>query len=455
MLTFSEIVDRAYNGPLCEEKEFNLHKYATEVRKIVQKYDIEYDPQKPVPDDDDLADRVFEAGLELFSEVGTYCTNTGRIMEFTEDEIREALKDAPANPVFGEGKDAKELVAREPESDVPPWCFIGAGGTAVSSENILLSLVQAYASISRADSITVPSLTKIDGKRLRAGSPLEIFSCIRSVGLAREALGRAQRPGMPTMNNISTAASDVGKIAGGSFGVRPSDGMMIGAMAPMQINFERLNEVAYVLSRGGNIIVDTSPLVGGYSGGPEGTAVASVAYHVMAILVNRGSCQLNFPINAVSGVSTSRDVLWTVSVSSQAISRNSHFPLLTLGYTGAGPMTDMCFYEIAAKETAAIVSGSSIESVPVAKGIEVDHLTPLEPKFATEVADAVTGMRRSEANEIVNKLLDKYEDNLDNPPKGKRYQDCFDVESMQPSEEYSDLYVDVKEKIKELGLPLD
>lgn len=454
MLAFSVIVDRAYNGSLCEEKEFNLQKFAPEVKEVVEKYEINYNSQEPVPNDDGLADRVFEAGIELFSNVGTYCTNTGRIMEFTENEIREALRDAPVNPTFGEGKDAKKLVSRRPESDTPPWCFIGAGGAAVSSESILLSLVQAYASISRADSITVPSLTKVDGKRLRSGSPLEIFSCIRTVKLAREALRRAQRPGIATMNNISTAASDIGKIAGGNFGVRPSDGMLIGAMAPMQVNFERLNEVAYVLSGGGNIVAETSPLLGGYCGGPEGVAVANVAYHLMSILVLRGSCQLTFPLHTVQGLNTSRDVLWSISLSSQAISRNSHFPFFSLGYTGAGPMTNMCLYEVAAKEVASVVSGASIESNGIAKATEMDHFTPLEPKFSTEVAYAATGMQRLEANKIVNELLDKYEDKLDDPPKGKRYQDCFDIESMKPSQEYLDLYTNMKKELKKLGLPL-
>lgn len=454
MLTFSEIIDRAYTGPMCKDKEFNLQKFAPKVKEVVQKYEIEYKPQEPIPNDDDLADRVFEAGVELYSHVGTYCTNTERIIEFTEDEIREALRNAPSNPVFGERKDAKKLVARKPESSTPPWCFIGAGGAAVSSESILLSLVQAYASIPLADSITVPSLTKVDGKDLRANSPLEIYGCIRTVTLAREALRRAQRPGMPIMNSISTAASDVGKIAGGEFGVRPSDGMLIGAMAPMKINFERLNEVAYVLSKGGNIVAESSPMLGGYCGGPEGTAVANVAYHLLSILVLRGSCQLTFPIHAIQGGNTSREVLWSISLSSQAISRNSHFPFFTLGYIAAGPMTKMCFYEIAAKELTAVVSGSSIESNGIAKAVSIDHFTPLEPRFSIEVAYAATGMTRNQANEIVNNFLEKYEDNLDNPPQGKRYQDCFNVQSMEPSDKYLDLYEKIKGELKNMGLPL-
>ncbi len=86
--------------------------------------------------DDDLADRVFKAGIELFADVGVYCVDTNRIIQFTEEEILEALAEAPSRPVFGEGNDAKALVARKPESDIAPWCFLGAGGAAVSNERL-------------------------------------------------------------------------------------------------------------------------------------------------------------------------------------------------------------------------------------------------------------------------------------------------------------------------------
>jgi len=310
MVSFEEVINRALTGPYYSEKDYNLKVFAPKVKELTKKYEIKYDPKNVIPSDDALADRVFKAGVELYANVGTYCVDTQRIIQFTEAEIREALATAPSTPIFGEGKEAKPLVARSPESDIPPWCFLGACGTAVSNEEIFESVIQGYGEIPLANSITTPSLATLNGIPVRAGSPLEILACIKTVALTREGLRKAGRPGLPVMIAIGTATSDQGKIAGSQFGLRPSDGWMIGAMAEMKVSFERLNEIAFITSLGGHIVADASPMLGGYCGGPEGVAVASVAYHIQSIIVFRGSCQASFPIHLRTSCSTDRETLW-------------------------------------------------------------------------------------------------------------------------------------------------
>ena len=146
MVSFMEVIDRALKGPFCSEKDFDLKVFVPRLKEVIKKYEIKYDPENPIPSDDDLADRIFKAGVEFYANVGTYCVDTERIIRFTEEEIEEALVMAPSAPVFGEGKETKALVARKPESHIPPWCFIGAGGAAVSNEELFASILEAYAS---------------------------------------------------------------------------------------------------------------------------------------------------------------------------------------------------------------------------------------------------------------------------------------------------------------------
>ncbi len=453
MVSFIEIIDRALKGPFCSEKDFDLKVFVPRLREVIKKYEIKYDPENPIPSDNDLADRIFKAGVEFYANVGTYCVDTERIIRFTEEEIDEALVTAPSAPVFGEGKEAKALVARKPESDIPPWCFLGAGGSAISNEELFSSIMEAYATfLPLANSITTPSIKAINGKTVRAGSPLEILACIRSSALAREALRQGGRPGLPIMNSIATAVSDTAKIAGSQFGLRPSDGWLIGTMAEMKINFARLNEIAYVLGLGGHIVAETAPILGGYCGGPEGVAVANVAYHLNCILVMKGSTQLTFPIHFNHGCSTTRDVLWSVSASSQAISRNSHFPFLIQSYTAAGPVTEMCLYELAAAVTTSVVSGASIEFGGVTKATVVDHFTPMEPRLGSEVAHGVIGMSRLQGNQIVKWLLAKYEAGIPQAPKGEKYQECWDIQSKKPKPGYLELYQKIKQELAERGI---
>ena len=66
--------------------------------------------------------------------------------------------------------------------------------------------------------------------------------------------------------------------------------------------------------------------------------------------------------------------------------------------------------------------------------------TPDEPQFGIEVAQAILGMDRKEANDICLKLLERYEKDLVNPPTGKKYQECFNVKDSTPTVEYRGFY---------------
>ena len=64
-------------------------------------------------------------------------------------------------------------------------------------------------------------------------------------------------------------------------------------------------------------------------------------------------------------------------------------------------------------------------------------------------------MTRKQANEIVKKVLPKYEEQLLAPPKGKSVQECFDLKKMEPSPEYKAIYNKVKNELMDLGMPLN
>jgi methylamine---corrinoid protein Co-methyltransferase len=453
MIPFFEVIKRALNGPYYSEHDFDMKVVVPKLRAIVKKYGIRFDPENPIANDDKLADDVFQAALELCVETGTYCTDTSRVIRFSREELLEGLRDAPAAPVFGEGRDRKAMLGRKPESSLPPWCYVGAGGATCSSEEVYVRLVEGYGRNPLTDSVTCPTLTKINGMEVVAGSPLELLACIRSVELGRAALRRAQRPGLPIMNSIATAVTDAGKIAGSEFGLRDSDCWVVGFAAEFKVSFQRLNEVAYILARGGQVLGECGPILGGYAGGPEGVAVVSTAYLLYSILILRASAHLTFPLN-MRGWNSSQQLLWTQSLSTQAISRNTHLPQLWYTYCAAGPMTEMNLYEIAAGMISGVVSGGNIEFGGVGAARNMDHLSPLEPRFATEVAHAAAGMSRADANEIVRKLVAKYEDKLLDPPKGVPFQQNHDWDSIEPCPEYADLYGRIKDELRGYGLGL-
>jgi methylamine--corrinoid protein Co-methyltransferase len=68
------------------------------------------------------------------------------------------------------------------------------------------------------------------------------------------------------------------------------------------------------------------------------------------------------------------------------------------------------------------------------------------------MAKAAAKCDRKQANELVKKLLEKYECRIDNAPSGDRYQDCYDVTTGKPSEAYVRLVNEVKEELSGLGI---
>ncbi|MBG7610169.1 MAG: monomethylamine:corrinoid methyltransferase, partial [Anaerolineae bacterium] len=329
-------------------------------------------------------------------------------------------------------------------------------GIVATSEELISNLIEGYASIAEADSISISALDSIRGIPVMAGSPAELYAAIRGVKIGRAALQRAGRPGLPIMNLISTAAAAVTTIAASApqFGLRPTDGWLVGAISEMKIDFGAMNKSAYLLNWGANIGSETSPILGGYCGGPAGTAVVSTAYILMGLLVQKGNYQLTFPVHFRYGCSTTRDVLWVVSSSCQAASRNIPMPVIWLGYMAGGPNTKSYFYEAAAYLLTAVTSGApSVQTPHPAKAIKIDGITPMEAKFGVDMAMAAAKLKREQANELVIQLLEKYESQIETAPNGSTYQECYTATTGKPGEAYLRLFNEIKDELDGMGVP--
>ncbi len=447
MISFETVVERAFAGPICTERDFELEIFVPNLRKVVEKYGIKYDPQNPIPADDDLADRVWAAGMEFLCETGVYCLDTERRILFTGDEVEGALESGPRGFVFGEGKDAKAMPRRYPEDETLPWCSVGPTSSPLSSEWYYVSLVKGNAENPLGNSITMPCLVTVDGQPIVGGSPLGIEGAIRAVLLTREGMRRAGRPGMPIVNGVTTAARSQEHIAAHHFGFRKTDALEIGTVHEMKVDFDSLNKVAYSLAAGSLIFAENGVILGGLAGGPAGVAVVTAAYNPVDLLVLRGAVQHPFPVHFDLGVTSTRDTIWARSLANQAVTRNSTLPVVNVGYSAAGPMTKMLLYEHSAWVISSVVSGGSVEVGASARGTALDYTSPMDPLFATEVAHAVVGMNRKEASGIVRTLLEKYEDQLRNPPIGQKYQECYDVATGKPNKEYIELYREVRQEM--------
>lgn len=91
-------------------------------------------------------------------------------------------------------------------------------------------------------------------------------------------------------------------------------------------------------------------------------------------------------------------------------------------------------------------------SVASAKGVVTDKTTGMEARMMGEVARATAGAEITEINKILDKLVALYEKNYASAPAGKTFQECYDVKTVTPTEEYMQIYDGARKKLEELGL---
>jgi methylamine--corrinoid protein Co-methyltransferase len=147
-------------------------------------------------------------------------------------------------------------------------------------------------------------------------------------------------------------------------------------------------------------------------------------------------------------------MLWLVSVKHQAVSRNSRILSTSNGFLNAGSGTEMVLYEAAAHGLASTVSGGHLWETAVAHNKYRNYATPLEARLACEVGHAAArqGMTRAQANEIVLKLLARYEGQIADAPKGKPFQECYDARTARPMPWYLEMYQKVKGELAAMGI---
>ncbi len=454
MIDLTEVFDRAETGPLMSDNDYYMKRFIPTLGELVTKYKITYDPARILNTEDDLADRVFEAAVDLLAEAGAYCPDTNRVMEFTRDEILQAVTAAPKSTLFGEGREAKRMYGRRPDEDSVPWVHVGAG-IYTSSETVFMNIVEGLASISIVDSLSIPIIHYIRGRDVRVRSPQEILAAIKTVSLGQEAIRRSGRAGLPVINGISAASNAVSMIAAASthFGLKPTDGFLVDFLSEMIVGYEALEKIAYFNSISANIGCASTPLFGGYAGGAEGIAILATCYIIMGILIFRSNYHYNAPLHSKLKLSSTGPLLWAIALSNQANGRHMRFPVVNLPYLGGGAGTQMYFYESAAYLLSVVPSGGNIFSGHPAKSVVTDSLLPMDHQFCAEIGLAAAKLTRKEAAPLVQKLYAKYENSLKNPTPGLVYGQVYDPTSGKiVNNDYLALIKEIRSELRNLGL---
>lgn len=464
MLRYWDVVDRAMNsGPLMKLKDFD-YKIFSVSNMLVKEYGIKFDPTVPVPSDDDLADRLFEAGLKFCAEMGTYCMETERVIKFNEEEIREGLRELARMPDamdIGDGTEKRRLFKRSIGDPRKPLVI---GGVVEDSPLEGRDFVQLYKSIAQEKIINGiyygPPPRSIEGKKWTINTPLDCHAAKSAAGWMREAIRSVGRPGLHLLDACPSALGTI-SACDPENGLRKTDAMTLAFISELKVNFEALNKVAYSLHYGCARSPFWTSIVGGFAGGPEGCAITNVANALNSIMIYQvggAGYIMNSSIMQNPPVNTARPTIWVRNISMQAITRNTNLICGGGGLTAAGPGTEQQLWEIAALGLhTSCVGGHIVHGARKSVLVKPNQGTGMEPRWEGEAARAGASLTREEASEIIDFILRKYEHNMspDKAPVGYSFNELYDVETVEVKPEYFDLYSKVKRELEDRGLLFD
>jgi methylamine--corrinoid protein Co-methyltransferase len=448
------IVNRSENGPFMKEAAFDMA-LARKTAELVKKHSLKFDKQVLVPSDDALADRVYQAGLELFLEMGVYNQSTERRIIFSREEAEAAVAAAPAAITLGCGKDAVVERHREVESRMPCRMHSGPTGTPTSEKYHPL-ILQSCAQEALVDCLGAGSIATYQGRLIIAGSPSEIMASRKEAIVAREAVRQAGRPGMH-IEDVAVPLTCAGKIAtfDPHLGLRPSDGLLVSQMPELKTNYDQLSRVAYMHSVGMHVIDLMTPLVGGLGGGAEGTAVVTVASHILGAVCYNADYHFMGHMNLQWSHNTDRMGLWIQSIAGQALARNTPMVCVNDLYTRSGLGTHEVLWEVAAGAIVGAVSGMNQHGVGATCGTKTDHTSGLEARFQAQVGYAALGLSRELANHYVMECLSHYESSLPDPKPGQAFPELYNTDTLEPGAEWLDVYHQVCQELTQIGLNID
>ena len=451
MVGIWEVVRRSKQGPIMREADFDMQRLVPKVREVVKKYGIKFDRETPVPIDDAMADAVFAAAVEFFLEVGCFVKGNNRVIEFTRQELDEALEAAPSEVLFGEGRDARLAKSRSVEDPSRPLLWASSVGSV--SQDLYFPLMETVLSNPLYDLAGGDNLAHIDGVEIGIGDATEYFGATRIAQMLVEVRRRVGRPGLPIANQTLCGVTAIGMLAAMEY-LSPRDGYFLATISELRLDPDRLTKAAILQEWNANIGLLFCTLFAGMAGGPETSAVINVAYWFLGALAVKSNYYSSFPLHMMGTNSTHREVMWVANMSGQAIARNTNFVSFGHIYTRHGPRTALCIYESVAALLGMMASGYHPSFIGFAGGGKTSRANPLDVRLVAEVALATVGMSRQKANELCLEFLDKYEDTLlPGQDLGKTFPELYDVETRQPLPATVEHYKRMKDELAGIGIP--
>ncbi len=451
---YLEIVERGYTGEQVTKDFWDVDMIAIKTAEIVAEYGFSRGADEITTVDDALLERYYEAGRKLLVETGVYNIDTRRVIKLSAEEIDDAAKNTKKTLTMGEGKDAFTLYAREPEDARKPGVWAGNPGCP-TPERLFLPTVRSWTQEKVVDLITCGSIVDVDGYAVRSAEPSEVLAVRRELSYLHQAAAFSGRPGIGMLAGESSV-SEIGDLSATAPGaLRPCDSHLVALLNELIISRDNMVRAASSIDTGVRNASLACVMVGGLAGGAPGAVICMIASMLAANIVCRADYHLCHPIHINYIATSTRECMWLQSVVCQAFAKCAPAIIVCDIYPKSGALTKELLYEVAANALAITVSGGHLEGCGSCDGVK-PHGTGLEVRVMGETGLAASrqGISRAQANDIILKLLAKYEHVMDTGNEGKPFDEAYDMQTITPVPQWEQMYQEVKAELAEMGLNL-
>ncbi len=459
MPSLLDIAERSQKGPRVEEKSWDMDLFR-KMAQLTRKYGIVMPEAPPWFNmDDTLQERAFRAAVEFLSEVGVYCPTTGRVLQFTEEEVLAAVRDQPSRILVGEGRDRRVLEKLPLEFDGDFGLFPGM--YAPFSEDLASLVVKNFAQIPEASYIGGFNFRSVDGREI-FGMPMEAYAARRQVAWMRDGIRKAGRPGLAIVYYpVNTRAAVLTAPLDPDNGLRRIDGVMLSVLNDVKIEQDLLTAAIVYQEYGGFKVNNCVGRFGSFVGGHEAAIVESVISAIVGWLCYRcetgkGGISL-FVEPKQRSTAYDRKAYWASSVAAQAVNQHTNYIYFSGHYElrSSGPGTETGLWLAAREAIQARTNGANLVGYRALRPQMNAGQTPLETEFKAEVVRAAirSNLDRQGANEMMDKIAGLTEGM--EPEAGKPITECYDLVNHRPSPEYLEIYLRVKDRLAGMGLSFE
>lgn len=441
-----EVLERSRTGTIMKEDEFETTYLPEKLEQIAKDFKIKWEQGEPILTDNQMADAIFEAGIQLLCQAGLYCKDTKHIVKFQENELREVAKTRRKELIFGSGRDTIHWRPRHPEDKQHPYCLNAGGWRGVNAQE-WRDAVYLTAREPTTDGLMPAVIEGTFGQKPTGGTPTESLMVHAEAEFMTAGARAAGRPGLH-LGIPQTATSMIALISAFDPGYYTKENMMmpVHILQDMRLVLDRVNLAYFAMQHQICPWQSCSPTLYAYISSPETACIEGMAHSLGQMAYADGSFTQAMS-NTINTRFEGYDIFWTNSAMALAADRNIGSPWISSGL-GITPQftTDVSWYAAACSCITSCISG--MEGMWMIGGQPA-----MEARWGSEVTRAAAGIKVSEGVKVIKDLLKKYEPRV--APfyeiKVASLYDYYDPETLKMKPDYWNLYKRMTKEFKDLG----